>query len=755
MFTATSAQILGTTTATSTNTGALQVVGGVGIGGDVYIGGILNATVVGSISTATNLSGGTTGQIPYQTNTGLTNFFGPGTAGQVLVSNGNSAPSYQNNLTLTLLTATTFTISGSSTLANLTATVFTATSANIIGNETVGGTLSVSNTTSAISTNSGALQVAGGAGIGGNLYVGGTTVITGDLYVDGTSFVVDKTTLSSGDLVLALGTSTANAAAATNGGIKIGTTATPWISLLFDGGTGWQANWTSSGGLKATTFNNINITNPGAGNSSTITISSGKTISFSQSLTFPSSAGTTGYVLVTDGAGTLSWSSPSTISAGTATNANNVATIAQTGNANYYPTFVNANNVSSAYMAEYTTSSFTINPSTGVVNINSAVPTSSTTTGALQVVGGVGIGGGLYVGGIITATNMVLNGYQVSTSSALTIQLAGVGQGVANTLNLATGTTVSVSGGIATIQAVQTLQQVTNQGSSSTNAINITNVTASTSTTTGALQVVGGVGIGGNLTVGGTITATNVIVNGYSLSTATTFTGGTIANALIINNTASSTSTTTGALQVVGGVGVGGSIYAGGTVTASSFITTGTNNNNISGVNNITAVTAVITSTATSTSTVTGALIVTGGVGIGGNLTVGSAVNIPSNTAANSTNTGALIVTGGVGIGGNAYVKGNVYTNGTQIIPTAIQEFTATANTTTFTISGGYTVGTVQVFANGIQLSSSDYTASNGTTIVLNTPRAAGDIIRTVAGVTSTTINNIQAFSIAMSVALG
>jgi hypothetical protein len=112
-----------TQAAISTATGALVVAGGVGIGGDLWVGGTINATIVGSVSTATNLAGGILGQIPYQTSPGITSFIGPGLSGQVLVSNGSAAPSYQSNLTLSLLTATTFTVSGSSILANLTATV--------------------------------------------------------------------------------------------------------------------------------------------------------------------------------------------------------------------------------------------------------------------------------------------------------------------------------------------------------------------------------------------------------------------------------------------------------------------------------------------------------------------------------------------------------------------------------------------------------------------------------------------------------
>jgi hypothetical protein len=63
-------------------------------------------------------------------------------------------------------------------------------------------------------------------------------------------------------------------------------------------------------------------------------------------------------------------------------------------------------------------------------------------------------------------------------------------------------------------------------------------------------------------------------------------------------------------------------------------------------------------------------------------------------------------------------------------------------------------VGTVQVFANGINLDSVDFAASNGTTVVVAEPRAVNDRIKIVSGGSSTAVNNIQNFSIAMSVAL-
>lgn len=45
-------------------------------------------------TSATNLANGAAGQIPYQTGSGATSFTSTGTTGQVLTSNGSSAPTW-------------------------------------------------------------------------------------------------------------------------------------------------------------------------------------------------------------------------------------------------------------------------------------------------------------------------------------------------------------------------------------------------------------------------------------------------------------------------------------------------------------------------------------------------------------------------------------------------------------------------------------------------------------------------------------
>ena len=57
--------------------------------------------------------------------------------------------------------------------------------------------------------------------------------------------------------------------------------------------------------------------------------------------------------------------------------------------------------------------------------------------------------------------------------------------------------------------------------------------------------------------------------------------------------------------------------------------------------------------------------------------------------------------------------------------------FTATAGQTTF--SAVYNVGFVEVFMNGSKLSTADYTANDGTSVVLNTGASLNDIVEIIA----------------------
>jgi hypothetical protein len=80
--------------------------GGVGIAGNLYVGGTLYASIDGSISTATNVSGGVAGDLLYQSGIGATAKLNIGVAGTVLASNG-STTAYVSTTTLLVGSALT------------------------------------------------------------------------------------------------------------------------------------------------------------------------------------------------------------------------------------------------------------------------------------------------------------------------------------------------------------------------------------------------------------------------------------------------------------------------------------------------------------------------------------------------------------------------------------------------------------------------------------------------------------------------
>jgi hypothetical protein len=90
--------------------------------------------------------------------------------------------------------------------------------------------------------------------------------------------------------------------------------------------------------------------------------------------------------------------------------------------------------------------------------------------------------------------------------------------------------------------------------------------------------------------------------------------------------------------------------------------------------------------------------------------------------------TASTTVLGGVKVGANLAIDANGVLSAIQTATTfASQLFVATAAQTVFTIAGGYTVGLIDVFSNGYKLTANDYTATNGTSIVLTAGTAAND----------------------------
>ena len=122
------------------------------------------------------------------------------------------------------------------------------------------------------------------------------------------------------------------------------------------------------------------------------------------------------------------------------------------------------------------------------------------------------------------------------------------------------------------------------------------------------------------------------------------------------------------------------------------------------------------------------------------------AINFPASPTANQTYTfnGRTWTWNGVGWQATGSTGLTVYTK---------TDFTATAGQTSF--SATYTVGFVDVYYNGSKLSTSEYTATTGSTVVLGTACALGDIVETVAWTISSSFNPSLGSASATSLALG
>ena len=156
--------------------------------------------------------------------------------------------------------------------------------------------------------------------------------------------------------------------------------------------------------------------------------------------------------------------------------------------------------------------------STHDILLSSTTTSIGTDSGALQVVGGVGIGGELNVG---SNSNFLSTDNAISTSTASVVFSGGVaiakdlwiggdfyakGQTVLTTSSfvgqIVAGTDILVTAtdtGVIYFSDVSTLQSVTDRGAITTNQLIIENTTTATSSSTGAVVIAGGLGVGGRI----------------------------------------------------------------------------------------------------------------------------------------------------------------------------------------------------------------------------------------------------------------
>ena len=289
------------------------------------------------------------------------------------------------------------------------------------------------------------------------------------------------------------------------------------------------------------------------------------------------------------------------------------------------------------------------------------------------------------------------------TSSTLSIG----GTSAIPTVNLTSGIVTAGTTGSSTLIPVITVDTYGR----------VTNVTTA-SNPQGTVTSVSGTGSVNGITLTGTVTSSGSLTLGGTLSG--------IGNSQLTNSTISGVALGSNLFSLTAGTGV--SFSSGTTYNGSAAITinaTGTGGT-------VTSVAATVPSFLS----ISGSPITTSGtLAISYSGTALPAVN--GGTAQTSYTTGDILYASA----SNTLSKLTVGTTGYTLtvasgVPTwkppyVRTSFTATASQTTF--SATYNVGYVQVFVNGVLLNGADYTATNGTSVVLGVGCNAGDIVETIA----------------------
>ena len=631
-----------TTAPTNTTSGALQVLGGVGIVGNVFAGAIQNTPIgngtasTGRFTSVTTTNGGqVTGYLTgaIGANTPNTGAFTSLTASSVTTTNGGQVTGYLTgaigaNTPNTGIFSDLTTV-GSATIGNdIAGTIATFgywSSGYIIGDDTritlTGGYLKDAGITDASQAN--------------GIFVSG---LTGNVRVITTT---NSTSSSTG-------------------------------AFIVEGGAAVKGNLYVGGGINGVIGNN----SPAAGTFSSLTITGGLQNTPVGNGT-PSTGNFTNLTATTSNIGNF-YISNNTI---TVTNANGNINLTPLGNG-----IVSINSTSAILMPAGNNTNRPANPITGMTRYNSVLQGLEVWDGAEWISAAGYAPSSVIVSDKFTGTgsqtNFTLS--QNSTSSGTMVSINGVVQvpdvNYSISGNVLTLVEAPISTDIIEVRSLTTLSSITavTVGNSSVSfgtpsnsypiTVTVGNVAKALFTTTNTYfysNVVTSTGVywpNGDAYASppGGINTSLQFNNNQIFGGSTYLTYNSSSGNLVSNSTTKSTSLTTGAVVIGNGLAVGGNVFANAIYSDNHFfangvtITTpagGTNtmmqfndSTNFSGATYLqyfkTPGNLVSNSTTTSVSTTTGAIVVGGGVGIGGNLNVGSNLTVSSNAQISSLGIG-------------------------------------------------------------------------------------------------------------------
>jgi len=349
------------------------------------------------------------------------------------------------------------------------------------------------------------------------------------------------------------------------------------------------------------------------------------------------------------------------------------------------------------------------------VLINGPTAATSTTTGALQVAGGVGVVGEIHSGAISAAKDQdvtsylgraaigyngeqsdhatfahvdhnTLGSYAFKQTAAGSTQInTKIGFPIIFSVNNAEKGRFKGTGDFAVDTDTLYVDTANDRVGVNTESPGysldvqgdayISDATDATTTTSGALQVVGGLGVA-----------------------KTIFAADMSSGSVDVTDNTTSTSKTTGALKVAGGVGIVENLFVGGI--------------------------GKIENTTDATTTTSGALQVVGGLGVAktifaADLSSGS-VNVTDTTEATDTQTGAVTITGGLSTQTNVHAS-NIYTTGGLITNTGGTAKKTYSHTGTLPINATVANATFGVvFSNYVFYAKITATLVEGTAVVSN-----------------------------------
>ena len=300
-----------------------------------------------------------------------------------------------------------------------------------------------------------------------------------------------------------------------------------------------------------------------------------------------------------------------------------------------------------------------------------------------------GIGKNLYVAG----KGVFENTTPSTTPTTGAVQIAG-GVGILADVNIggsvAIGTDLSIVGNVSV----------------SSGTVSFANATTSSSPTSGSVTLAGGVGIAGNMFLGGIANLTSTTVSTSPTTGTLIVTGGTgiggdiyLAGVERIVNTSESSSFTTGSFVTAGGAGIAKNLNVHGNTQVDGALIVGGNINSTGG-------TVHFTNSIDSAAPNGGSVVLDGGMGIAKALFVGS----PNNST--SPGSGGLVVSGGFGVALDAFIGGNVtLTGGNPLLTFNNSNLAAPA-------FNSHSVGTRILLGNSSGIASADYAVGLDTNVL-------------------------------------